>query len=681
MVSCKKVSSNDSLTASGVNVQFSSLNLSGAKTLALVQNASVPYVGATKADGETIGQEQDTQPEFSIKAPLFSVYEDGTAVEVKYTISVNIEDPNGKEEEKILEANLRLLIGYIYSFDGKWLWLYDCNYDYPDFDTLEDGPLKKAVTTILSDPLAINQHFLVRLADGALFRLDRDKLPKLPASGIRSQQEMRGVVEEIGGNLYYIDEDMRLCGLVDKGNSLDLTQLLNDNVYNGFIMGSDAQALGIMPEYETGGSRTTGIPSVVFPLSKGITTIDGISAEDKSSQLVSTAEGLYVFKNIGDEIEEAVYPQSDVFLVVDGVEYPMMMMPEPYAIPADRADDFYRCGSNFTNPDNYRYAVYNCPVAAGAKVYVRSNGIRLGNGQAEDNYNADPRYYFFSSSLYGMNADNAEEPVCTVMESGNYEFYLLMHVHQSPTGEQYHTGLFHYSEEGESYALAYDDYYLRHSFPDHYLFVFIGFQRWICGDKIGLFKVNVSQNAASLADSPAITYRGNIPDYYNPSAGESSFDVRLRRFYEGEKINWIRRNDDGSVSFCSANVANGSYSEEQDTPYMQFPTNPDSYYDGLAYKMFDDNSGYYVYGLDHTVNFVSINYSELDSYRDKMSVQPANPIFLPALMAWKLTAFLLDGTSLAIYVDVTGPDTGKAKVYESSSTGAGSVLSALIRLN
>jgi len=147
------------------SMQFKRMNIAGAKALALAsdgsnqQNAPARMPAALMDEGD---------PEYNISNPIFTVSEDGTLVEVHYTIEVV---GNG-EIVDMIKANMRLKTQYIYAIGNEWLWLVNCEYDYPGIDEVKE-PLRGQIRNLMH--AGFESNFLVRRSDGALFEWTREQ--------------------------------------------------------------------------------------------------------------------------------------------------------------------------------------------------------------------------------------------------------------------------------------------------------------------------------------------------------------------------------------------------------------------------------------------------------------------------------------------------------------------------
>lgn len=275
-------------------LEFKRMHLDGVNALALASISSDAQNAprrAPAAEGDTV---------YDMRDPIYSVSEDGTLVEVSYTINCR---GNG-EIIDMVQAHMRLVMEYIYPIGDDWLWLYNCRYDYPELDQVAEP-----YHTMLAEkcnPL-MSKHFLVRLKDGALFEWEYDAMPYLAEDrqghslvGRRQPSDLYGVVETVGGDVYSneISTSVMLYQLKDEGDHLDVrtmhegghtmwfNEILPDK--RGYIGGS----LG----YAGGDYGYQFIPGVLFPNSADldIARLAGDeSIENAEWELISVDDVLY----------------------------------------------------------------------------------------------------------------------------------------------------------------------------------------------------------------------------------------------------------------------------------------------------------------------------------------------------------------------------------------------------
>ena len=626
-------------------VSFRKVDLSGASSLVLASGKSEDSKSWTRSSmskagdgGDGGGDEQHT--DFDYSAPLYKVSADGTMVEVDYDIEVTTSSDAGGEIKDSLKANLRLKIEYIYGINDKWLMLYNCNYDYPGYDELPDGNFKAAINRLINDGNNINRNYMVRQEDGALFLLETgERNPGLGRERPHTQTESQGAMEMIGNDIYYLDCATRLCRMEDRGNTLNLVQVLSNNVFNDYIL-SNGSVLGVVPKYETAsGQSQMGMPSVVFPGQNSVVPISGINLDDKEVQMFLIDDELYVSRKNGFALDSIEYPLGDAYLVVGNEEYQMFEM-----------------GNGF----NTQYGVYNVPIEAGSKIYIKSHSndtiLRAWDWS---------EWQSIEGSTYCRLSDSEDTnyPELEITETGNYEVYINL-IGWSAGGE------LQISKEGWS------------SGRDPY-FVF-GKDRYMRGDEAALYKVVTSGNTASLSEEPVIRYIGESPHFI--SNGSWGYDTRHSRIISGGILSWIDIKEtnywyvqERTTMLSRIDLNTMTYSSVELSE--RFPIYLSEYYDGVAYVA-DGNKGYYACSLvTGTENYVPFDFSALSQYSGGMATLPSDAVFLPEIMAYKMTAFMIGGTQLDFYVDVLGDDAGKARVYATEGSGSGMVISSLVRLN
>ncbi|MBQ9602968.1 MAG: hypothetical protein IJR42_04070 [Paludibacteraceae bacterium] len=234
------------------NIQFKRMHLDGVNTLALATVGSSNAARMPQAKLDTT---------YNVQKPVYSVSEDGTLVEITYTI-----DARGNDGELVdmVKAHMRLAVKNIFAIGDEWLWLYDCHYDYPDLDKLQE-PYHSMIKEIVEKNYC---NFLVRRSDGALFYWDgRDGRPWYNSRGVtfERQSDIYGVVECLKGEIYsncWLTDAKMLYRLKDQGDELAVTTMLASTMYTTDIMPDTRGALGLHIWYHDRGNMT---PGVLFP--------------------------------------------------------------------------------------------------------------------------------------------------------------------------------------------------------------------------------------------------------------------------------------------------------------------------------------------------------------------------------------------------------------------------------
>lgn len=250
LISCDK----DSRTGGIKNVSFRKADIAGAKMLALAKGGA-----PTKAEGDMFTSNI-----------LFKVSDDGTLVEVEYTIDVEGED--GAIAEQI-KANMRLSPQNVLAIGNKWLWLFACEYDYPGWQDMEHGQLRNAISFIINS--RHNMQFLVRRSDGALFEWTRESGFGFEDNGVDAER-ISGKVEPFGDGIIALSNgDMgHVLYIKDKGNTLDVLKVTPDNMGSDFIV-------GLNNGYIASGENGTRLldPDMKLTPTNGITIPDGTIIE------------------------------------------------------------------------------------------------------------------------------------------------------------------------------------------------------------------------------------------------------------------------------------------------------------------------------------------------------------------------------------------------------------------
>ena len=102
------------------NIEFKRMHLDGVKALALASDGS----DEQKAPRRVHTAEGDGEITYETHQPVYSVSEDGTLVEITYTIEAR---GNG-EVVDMVKAKMRLVMENIFTIGDEWLWLYNCYY-------------------------------------------------------------------------------------------------------------------------------------------------------------------------------------------------------------------------------------------------------------------------------------------------------------------------------------------------------------------------------------------------------------------------------------------------------------------------------------------------------------------------------------------------------------------------
>lgn len=247
-------------------LEFKRMHLNGVNTLALASDGSDEQkmpLRAPAEDGDDVVYE--------MHQPAYSVSEDGTLVEITYTIECH---GNGEAVEMV-KAKMRLVMANIFTIGDDWLWLYDCYYDYPELEELKEpyySMIKEKIDNFYGN-------FLVRKKDGALFYWDAsDGRPLYNNQGepFYQQSDIYSVVECINGEIYSNCWHMARYGqmlyrLKDEGDQLAVTNMHNNTLFTTSIAPDDRGIIGMDIFYEgTNGSS----PGILFVNSLGITGIE-----------------------------------------------------------------------------------------------------------------------------------------------------------------------------------------------------------------------------------------------------------------------------------------------------------------------------------------------------------------------------------------------------------------------
>ena len=221
------------------SMQFKRMDIAGAKAIALAADGSSQQKAPARMkadDGE--------EPTYNVSNPIYTVSDDGTLVEVKYTIEVV---GNG-EIVDLVKANMRLKARYIYAIGDKWLWLMNCEYDYPGIEDMQE-PLRGRIRELMHDGFESN--YLVRRSDGALFGWSRDQGRPERGMGYFRPSDVYGEVEAVGNDIFTspsmggVDDYYgRIFKLQDQGDKLDVVQVLSSTQQGAFLLPDNRGFIG-----------------------------------------------------------------------------------------------------------------------------------------------------------------------------------------------------------------------------------------------------------------------------------------------------------------------------------------------------------------------------------------------------------------------------------------------------
>lgn len=250
------------------NIEFKRMHLDGVKALALASDGS----DEQEAPRRVHTAEGDGEITYETHQPVYSVSEDGTLVEITYTIEAR---GNG-EVVDMVKAKMRLVMENIFTIGDEWLWLYNCYYDFPDLEDLKE-PYYSMIKEIVDN---FYGNFLVRKRDGALFYWDgRDGRPLYTNQGVPfyQQSDLNSVVECIKGEIYsncWQQSHLAAPGLYrlkDQGDQLAVTRMHNETLFSTSITPDDRGIIGLDIFYEgTNGSS----PGILFVNNLSITSIE-----------------------------------------------------------------------------------------------------------------------------------------------------------------------------------------------------------------------------------------------------------------------------------------------------------------------------------------------------------------------------------------------------------------------
>lgn len=233
------VSCEDNAGGKASSMKFKRMDIAGAKALALASDNSSNKQNAParmKADGE--------DPTYNVSNPIYTVSDDGTLVEVHYTIEVV---GNG-EIVDLVKANMRLKASYIYAIGDDWLWLVNCEYDYPGIEDMQE-PLRGRIRELMH--AAFESNFLVRRSDGALFEWSREQGRPERGRGYWRPSDVYGEVEAVGNDIFTspsmggVDDYYgRIYKLQDQGDELNVVQVLSSTQQGACLLPDNRGFIG-----------------------------------------------------------------------------------------------------------------------------------------------------------------------------------------------------------------------------------------------------------------------------------------------------------------------------------------------------------------------------------------------------------------------------------------------------
>ena len=271
---------------SASSMTFKRMDIAGAKAIALAND------GSQKNAPQRILARDGGDPEYNVSNPVWTVSEDGTLVEVHYTIEVV---GNG-EIVDLVKANMRLVMQYIYPINDDWLWLVNCEYDYPGLDDIPE-PLHGKIRELMNNA-GIDLNFLVRKSDGALFQWTQEQGCPKQGRGYRRPSDIYGQVESLGGDVFSCpsmggldDYYGRIYKLQDQGDILNVVQVLNSSQSGNGLFVDDRGFVGTI----LGGDFGGGIPVIIDPSSVKLSNINAGEAQLEKPEFIAIGGRAYIY--------------------------------------------------------------------------------------------------------------------------------------------------------------------------------------------------------------------------------------------------------------------------------------------------------------------------------------------------------------------------------------------------
>jgi len=300
------------------SMQFKRMDIAGAKAIALAADGSSQQKAPARIKAD------EDEPSYNVSNPIYTVSDDGTLVEVKYTIEVV---GNG-EIVDMIKANMRLKARYIYAIGDKWLWLMNCEYDYPGIEDVQE-PLRGRIRELMH--AAFESNFLVRRSDGALFEWSREQGRPERGMGYFRPSDVYGEVEVMGNDIYTCpsmggldDYYGRVYKLEDKGDYLNVVNMLNSTQQAQCLLPDNRGVFGSIVSY-----AGTEVAALLFPDKPGETQLVYSLTQDgqesySNLHLVSINGTLYA---IGFKYSDEwnTYVSSAAVLAVEHITDPMDM--------------------------------------------------------------------------------------------------------------------------------------------------------------------------------------------------------------------------------------------------------------------------------------------------------------------------------------------------------------------
>ena len=269
---------------SASSMQFKRMDIAGAKAIALASD------GSRNNAPKRMPADEDN-PDYSVSNPVWTVSEDGTLVEVHYTIEVV---GNG-EIVDMVKANMRLVMQYIYPIGDEWLWLVNCEYDYPGLDNIPE-PLHGKIRELINNA-GIDLNFLVRKSDGALFQWTREQGCPQKGRGYKQPSDIYGQVESVGKDVFSCpsmggldDYYGRIYKLEDQGDILNVVQVLSSSQAGNGLYVDERGFVGTI--LSTMGGE---VPVSFDPASLQLSTINTSATELEKKEFIAIGERVYIY--------------------------------------------------------------------------------------------------------------------------------------------------------------------------------------------------------------------------------------------------------------------------------------------------------------------------------------------------------------------------------------------------
>ncbi len=196
-----------SLTVSSLAVKGGSII--GAKALAVASKNS----SSNKAKGSRADM---TDSDAETVDVLYKVSSDGKFIEVNYTFEVEFvettEGEDGKKQKEYftqqIQSSLQIHPNFVYDIADDYLWLANCFFYIPGYESMENNAVKKALTKIRDEYNTAHRathggQYIIRKSDGVMFTWEiADGAPKDMSDGYNPPSMLFGWLHSASNKVY-----------------------------------------------------------------------------------------------------------------------------------------------------------------------------------------------------------------------------------------------------------------------------------------------------------------------------------------------------------------------------------------------------------------------------------------------------------------------------------------------